>query len=74
MSRCLELFKSWGFRSFGEQVKVLAGRATAVAAAPAPSGSVQRELFPTEDETFPFGANAPNSDGAAEPGAVSAAA
>jgi DNA polymerase-1 len=50
--RCLELFKQWGFRSFGDQVKALAGDKVKTAVAT----PVQRGLFDAE-EAFPFGAN-----------------
>jgi DNA polymerase-1 len=59
--RMLELCKEWGFTSLPGQIRALARAqepaavGTAVAAAP-----VQAELFsPTDEELFPFGANAP---------------
>jgi DNA polymerase-1 len=50
--RLLELFRTWGFRGFAEQVR-----------SQAPRGPSQLELFPADadgqSELFPFGANTP---------------
>jgi DNA polymerase-1 len=50
--RLIALCQEWGFHSLGNQVRTIPGGTTS---APAP---MQGELF-TEEEMFPFGANAP---------------
>jgi DNA polymerase-1 len=55
--RLLELFRAWGFRSLGDEVRGLS---------PA-SAAAQGELFTNGEELFPFGANA-TKEAVNEPG------